>query len=256
MKAGIMPAIHTKLLFLFLVSNWWTSNNQCNILMDQTVKRQRGKIIMPTAYNPPLLYFILMQYYQDIQIDIHETYPKQTWRNRCRIMAANGILDLSIPIEKPACESPVTGNVKTSDHLPWQRNHWRSIYSAYRKSPFFIHYADLFEEKYRLPFSGKLIDWNSGLLQSLIDELQLNCNISYTENFTKMPAEVIDPRIFLTPKNSSGSFIWPEYHQVFGERHGFVSNLSIADLIFNLGPDSMDYLHECIRLNASQLIVG
>ncbi len=224
--------------------------------MNRMVKKNPGKIIMPTSYNPPLIYFVLMLYHKNIQIDIHETYPKQTWRNRCRIMAANGILDLSIPIEKPAYEPSVSGNVRVSDHLPWQRNHWRSIYSAYRKSPFFIHYADLFEEIYLLSFSGRLIDWNTRLLKSLICELKLDCSVSFTKQFIKEPYGLVDYRLRLTPKKLWHSFKWPGYHQVFGERHGFVSNLSIADLIFNLGPDSMDYLNECVRLNALQLIEG
>jgi hypothetical protein len=224
--------------------------------MDHTFKQKHGKIILPTAYNPPLVYLVLMIYHQNFQVDIHETYPKQTWRNRCQIMAANGILDLSIPIEKPACEPPVTGNVRISNHLPWQRNHWRSLCSAYRKSPFFIHYADLFEAKYLSPFSGRLIDWNTELLQCLINEFKLDCNISFTKNFTKETSGVIDYRLQLTPKKPWLLFKWPVYHQVFSEKHGFVSNLSIIDLIFNLGPDSMDYLHECVRLNTTQLIAG
>lgn len=224
--------------------------------MDHSVKLKHDKIILPTSYNPPLVYFVLMLYHQNIQVDIHETYPKQTWRNRCRIMAANGMLDLSIPIEKPACEPPVTGNVRISDHLPWQRNHWRSIYSAYRKSPFFIHYADLFEEKYLSPFSGRLIDWNTGLLQSMINEFKLDCSVSYTKYFVKEPSGQVDYRLHLTPKQPWLEFNWPVYHQVFGERHGFVANLSILDLLFNLGPDSMDYLHECLQLNTTQLIKG
>jgi hypothetical protein len=224
--------------------------------MDHTSMPVKGNIILPTAYNPPLSYMMVMMYHNCFQIDIHETYPKQTWRNRCRILTANGILDLSIPVEKPVHDPPFTGNIVTSNHLHWQRNHWRSICSAYRNSPYFIYYADLFETRYLSPYFGRLIDWNNTLLANLIEELKIGCTFSNTISFTKEPFGPYDYRLYLTPKKPFDLFKWPTYHQVFSEKYDFFPDLSIIDLMFNLGPDSGEYLQECVQLFKSQLIDG
>ncbi len=224
--------------------------------MNQAFLPDTSHIIMPTAYCPPLLYMVFILHYESPQIDIHETYPKQTWRNRCRILTANGLLDLSIPVEKPKHEQAVTGKIITSNHIDWQRNHWRSICSAYRKAPFFIHYADLIEANFTTPFAGCLVEWNQQLLTRLMSEMGIHKAISYTSSYNISPHGQIDFRQYLTPKKPVSLIKWPPYWQVFSDRYEFFPNLSVIDLIFNLGPDAANYLSECVCLYKNQLIDG
>lgn len=213
-------------------------------------------IILPTAYLPPLSYMLMLMYHKKAYIDIHESYLKQSWRNRCRILTANGLLDMSIPVKKPESKPATIANIETSDHLPWRRNHWRSIASAYRKAPYFVYYADLIEAIFWGGFTGKLIDWNNKLLLTVINETGLDCQLSYTNAYIENPSKGTDYRQCLTPKQPWASFEWPEYYQVFGDRHGFKPDLSILDLLFNMGPDTLNYLQSCILLYKNTLLIS
>ena len=198
----------------------------------------------------------LLLCYKTILIDIHETYQKQTWRNRCRILTANGILDLSIPIKKNNKRPASIQYIETSNHLPWRRNHWRSISSAYSKAPFFIYYADMIEAHYHSGLSETLLEWNDKLINGIITELGLNCHLKHTNFYIRFPYGEIDFRQGLTPKQPWKGIDWPEYYQVFGDRHGFTPDLSILDLLFNLGPDARNYLEDCAQQYKSQFISG
>lgn len=206
-------------------------------------------LLLATAYLPPVEYFAWILLADKVSIEAHETYPKQTWRNRCKIAAANGPLNLSIPVEKPLGNHTPTGMVKVSRHAPWQRQHWKSIELAYNKSAFFMHYCDLFEPFFAEKPPVHLVELNFLLLKAILGELQVNVNPCMTDDFMVIPDGMVDLRNAISPKNRGDKRpdmkIFQPYFQGFSDKYGFVPNLSIIDLLFNLGPETMGYLRNC-----------
>lgn len=218
------------------------------------------QLLLSTAYLPPIAYILLIRHFGKATIELHETYQKQTWRNRCRIISANGLLDLTIPVSKPFGRNTQTGAVLVSNHAPWQRHHWRSLVSAYQSSPYFIHYAPVLEPFYAAPFAGSLTEWNDMILGIFMKELGLVADLATTKSYQRQHAGSLDIRAALSPKSSwpheVAGLIWPSYMQVFDEKHGFVANLSVIDLLFNLGPESVVYIDKCLSALPAQLKVG
>ncbi len=181
-------------------------------------------------------------------MELHETYPKQTVRNHCTIMAANGLLKLSIPVSRPQGSKTKTGDVRISSHEEWQARHWRSIASAYGKSPFFLYYEDLFRPLYENQPDDTLWKWNMRLLRIITGEFGIDTPVVPGKKFVARPRDTIDLREGIgTKKNLGQSFVvadWPRYNQTFAEKHGFKPNLSIIDLICNVGPDTRSYLEK------------
>ncbi len=204
--------------------------------------------LFSTAYLPPLEYMAFIVHTGRATIELHESYPKQTWRNRCRIITANGLHDLSIPVQMINGNNTKTKDIVTSRHQNWQIKHWRAIKSAYAKSAFFIYYKDLFEEFFLKPYCGLLWKFNQNIMEALFEEMNIRAYFTTTKSFIKPGDYNPDLRFSITPKQSGqGGEIfreWREYQQVFSERHGFVPNLSILDLIFNMGPETGGYLKE------------
>ncbi len=195
-------------------------------------------MILATSYFPPISY-VAKFFGNDVIIDIHEHYIKQTYRNRCEILAANGSLFLSVPVSKGSLHKPCSKDILIDYSKPWQKIHWRSIESAYNNSPFFLYYKDQVEE---CVFSNHkfVSDLNQQILEMIFKQLQLKIDVRYSENYID-PGTDDDFRNSISPKNKSGigfSF----YQQVFSEKHGFQSDLSILDLLFNMGPDAKEYL--------------
>lgn len=182
-------------------------------------------------------------------VDIHETYPRQTYRNRCRIGAANGILDLTIPVEKPYGNHTPTNGVVPSKKLPWQKQHWKSICAAYGKSAFFMYYSHLLEPFYLGLTPETLVQWNQDLLKAVFDALNIDAEIISSPSFVKGVYGMLDLRTEISPKakkqDSEKNLIFKPYFQPFTHKHGFLPNLSIIDALFNLGPDALTYLDEC-----------
>lgn len=182
-------------------------------------------------------------------IEIHETYPKQTWRNRCSIPSANGPLALSIPVEKPLGNHTPTRLVTISSHLPWQKQHWRSIVSAYSKSAFFLFYQDLLEPFFMGKPPALLVYWNQKLLAAISEEIGLKQKPGTSISFEKNPTGKIDLRQAISPKTvnkpENDEDIYPAYFQAFAEKYGFLPNQSVIDVLFNLGPDTLPYLKNC-----------
>lgn len=196
-------------------------------------------IIVSTAYFPPLGYVSALLKARQAVIELHETYPKQTCRNHACIYGPNGIQTLSIPVNKPFGNHSKTKDIRIADALSWQRTHWRSIEAAYSNSPFFLYYQDyfrpFFEKKYEF-----LADINSEILETLLRLLRISTNITFSETYVAAPTALKDLRSILTAKHARA--ICPPYTQTFSEKHGFISNLSVLDLIFNLGPEAAEYL--------------
>ena len=202
-----------------------------------------NKVILSTAYLPPVQYFTKLIKYDDILIEAHENFIKQTYRNRCNIYGANGLLALSIPVKKINTKTKIKDIVIDYD-TNWPKMHWKSIESAYRSSAFFEFYAD-----YLAPFYHKkyqfLIDFNHDIIKMLAEQLEIDINFSYSEKYgfpEKIPFDDFRDIIHPKKKRSDPDFKEKEYFQVFSDKQGFISNLSIIDLLFNTGPEALQYL--------------
>lgn len=202
--------------------------------------KQHKNIILPTAYLPPIEYFYHLVNADEILIELHESYPKQTYRNRSKIFTANGILSLSIPVIRIHGNHTKTKDIQISYSDDWQKNHWRAIESAYNASPYFLYYKDELEIFYKKPFNT-LTEFNTALLIQLLDFILCEKDIQFTEEYIKENKASIDLRNHFNPKKES-SFECPKYFQVFEEKHGFQSNLSIIDLLFSEGPNTLNFL--------------
>jgi hypothetical protein len=179
-----------------------------------------------------------------IIIEQHEHYIKQTWRNRCRIAAANGVQDLVIPVHLSGNHTPMN-EVRIDYDGIWQRQHWQSIRSAYGNSPFFEFYADYFSPFYEKNNWDKLIDFNSEIFSVTMKLLKINPEFSFTTEYIPADENYIDNRNSISPKKSieeDPDFMVKRYVQVFEERHGFIPNLSIIDLLCCCGPTSSEIL--------------
>lgn len=182
----------------------------------------------------------------DTLIEQYENYGKGSYRNRCHIVGANGILVLSIPLEKGKNQRMPIRDVRISYADNWQKLHWQSIQSAYGNAPFFEFYVDDIRSHYeqKTPF---LFDFNWKLLNSLVEILGLDTSlIQCTSTFEKTPSGGLDFRNGISPKPKQQvldkAFTPRTYPQVFSEKHGFLANVSVLDLLFCAGPESLRYL--------------
>ena len=195
-----------------------------------------GSICLETLYLPPVSAFVMMQSFSSIVIDGDENFRKSTWRNRCTIINANGKLLLTVPIIGGRGVRSKTKDVRIANDQPWQNIHWRSLIAAYGKSSFFIFY----EEKFRVHYEKRfvfLIDFNIALLEACFQILQWEKVILKNNSMHQLEA-TSNPRLQIPPHAK----ISKSYHQVFEARHGFISDVSIVDLIFNLGNEAQGYL--------------
>lgn len=173
---------------------------------------------------------------------------RQSYRNRYNIMVANGILPLTVPVVKPLKNMTHTKDALVSYDTPWQTNHWRSIVSAYGRTPFFEFYADDYEPHFNKQYKY-LWDYNLSLMSVVADQLGISSDIVFTNNYDGVLLDGCDLRDMIHPKRDwqeDTSFFPQSYHQVFDDKRGFCPNLSIIDMIFNVGPDSAQLLRNCI----------
>jgi len=205
------------------------------------------KIVLSTAYLPPLEWFSLIVNSAEWEIERYERYQKQSYRSRCHILSANGTLPLYIPIERALGLSIPITQVKIDYKTDWQIKHWRAIESAYRRSPFFEYYQDDFRPFY-LSQTETLFDYNRELIKLILSLLGLNCAVNLSDRYYDTN-EINDFRERIHPKKASiiDSNKNGRYHQVFAQKFGFVANLSIIDLLFNEGPQSLYYLKNEIQ---------
>jgi hypothetical protein len=198
-----------------------------------------SKIILSSAYLGPVQWYAAFLN-NDATIEQHEHYVKQTWRNRMRIAGPNGVQDLIIPVH--ARNHTPLHEVTINYTEAWQRQHWQSIRSAYGNSPFFEFYADHFSPFYERKHCEKLLDYNTELLALTLRLLKQKKEIVFTNEFIPSPENTTDLRSHISPKENA-TFIPKRYLQVFEERHGFIPNLSIIDLLCCVGPASVEILN-------------
>ena len=171
--------------------------------------------------------------------ELNQNFNKQTLRNRTYIYGPNKILKLSIPI-KHSKESFTLENTLIENDFQWQKDHWKSIQSAYKSSPFFEFYEDGLRNLYFNNYN-KLSVFNIECIKLVYEWLDISTKSSFTKTFKEKYNTDIDLRD-MAEKNFDDKFIVKEYIQVFSPNHGFKNNLSILDLVFNQGPNSISYL--------------
>lgn len=204
------------------------------------------KILLSSAYFAPLGYFTAIKNSSIIYVEQYENFGKQSYRNRCEIMTTNGVIALTVPVDK-ANSKTLIKDLKINYAVDWQKIHKRSIESAYRNSPYYDYYIDdilhFFENKERF-----LIDLNNKITQTLLDILQIKKEIKPTpdfigqENSDILTGNILDLRQTFHPKANKRvnnlEIEYKPYHQTFSERIEFTPNLSILDLIFCCGPEA------------------
>jgi len=209
--------------------------------------------ILSTAYLPPIQYFAKILDYSEILIEAHETYLKQSYRNRCIILSCNGPLPLIIPVVKTNGNNTPIKEIEIDYTVNWQKNHWKAIESAYRTSVYYDFVSDLLEPFYRKKVKY-LFDFNSEILFEIISFLRVNKPLSNSNQFVKNYLEGFDDfRQSIHPKLQyqlkDNDFVAAKYFQVFSDRFNFYPNLSIVDILFNEGLDSLSIIEESIMKN-------
>lgn len=207
-------------------------------------------VILGSAYLPPVSYFAALYSCRKAYIERYDHYMKQTYRNRCVIASADGPLALTIPVEKSSEGKCAMKDIRVSEHGNWRHVHRNAFVAAYKQSPFFDYYADefnaFFDRKYEF-----LYDFNMELVQWLCEQIDIQPELVPTIEYMDAGEYVLDLREAIHPKKSVGdgmSFYRPvSYYQVFDSRHGFQPDLSIVDLLFNMGPESLLVLRNSLE---------
>lgn len=201
------------------------------------------QVLLSTAYLPPISWFAALLKSETAFIEAHETYTKQTFRNRCNILGPNGKQMLSVPVSKPKGNSKIR-EVEITDHNNWKRLHWRAILTAYNTSPFFLFYRDKIEAAL---FKNHRHLWslNLELIGLFVNMLEIKINLFPTSGYVKEPGKTYDLRNTIHPKiEFIPRQLFIPYTQVFNTKHPFIPDLSIIDLLFNEGPAARDYIQD------------
>ncbi len=193
-------------------------------------------LFLPT-YFAPISQYVAIFKNKKIIFEVEDNFQKQTYRNRCNIYGTNGKLTLNIPIIHNGKQK--TKDIRIDNSVKWQRNHFRSLASAYNSSPFFEFYEDdlrpLYEQK-----QAFLLDFNLKCHMFIINALQSEITYSKTDTYQVKP-KIKDFRSLAIAKKEP-KYSFDSYFQIFNDTHGFISNLSILDLLFMEGPNAETYL--------------
>lgn len=205
-------------------------------------------LLIEPHYFPNIQYFSKIFNYNEIIIDDLSLFEKQSYRNRMRILGANKVLSLIVPVKKDKTKMKLK-DVQIDYGINWQKDHWNSIISAYNKSPFFLFYMNDFEKNFNKK-KNFLIDLNIEIILNLIEILELDTKIKLLSETDVSKGEFDDLRNSIHPKKkhnkSDNSLKNIEYQQVFSERFDFIPNLSVVDLLSNKGPEAVQILMESV----------
>ena len=202
------------------------------------------QLLLSTTYFGPIQWYQKLYRAESVQIERWESFQKQTYRNRCIIATTNGPQALTVPIERQFTINCIK-DIRISDHGNWRHLHWNALQSAYGESPFFDYYQDdirpFFEQRW-----DYLLDFNEAIREKMCELIDIHPKVDYSKKFTvySLSSCVPDYRMVIRPKNPEPDpdFTPKRYYQVYEQKHGFLPNLSILDLLFNMGPESIFYL--------------
>ncbi|WP_343616315.1 WbqC family protein [Flavobacterium sp.] len=197
-----------------------------------------NSLLLPT-YFPSISHFAVMAQSDTITFEMEDNFQKQTNRNRTYIYSPNGIQLLNIPVKHSKAAHQKTKDILIENEFDWQKQHFKSLEAAYRSSPFFEYFEDdivpIFEKKHTF-----LMDLNMEVLETVTKCLRMKLEFGKTEEYFHEVTNFSDFRYLANGKKDQNSF--EKYTQVFDDKHGFINNLSVLDLLFNEGKFAMDYL--------------
>ena len=198
-----------------------------------------NNILIHPTYFPSISHYVAIVQAESVTFEMEDNFQKQTNRNRMYIYSPNGIQMLNIPIKHSKDKHQKYKDVRIENDFGWQKNHFKSLEAAYRTSPFFEYFEDdfrpLFQKKHEF-----LMDLNYEIFQLVNDSLGINIQPEKTTEFFHEVSDYTDFRPLVNGKKDTTQL--EEYTQVFNEKHGFINNLSILDLLFNEGRYAVDYL--------------
>lgn len=200
-----------------------------------------SQAIFSLPYFGPISYYVELVNYDSIFIEAAENYQKQSHRSRQYIYGANGKLMLNIPVKHGKSKHRLKyKESKIENNFSWQVLHFRSLEAAYRTSPYFEFYEEdiepLFDKNH-----DSLFNFNLKCFKTILDLLGIDLIIEYNSKYQTEYKSIEDKRYLIEAKKATKTPLKP-YHQVFEDKFGFIENLSILDLLFNLGPESVPYL--------------
>lgn len=195
-------------------------------------------LIHPT-YFPSISHFVAMVQADALTFEVEDNFQKQTNRNRMYIYSPNGTQLLNIPVKHSIAAHQKFKDTRIEPAFDWQKQHFKSLEAAYRTSPFFEYFEDdirpLFEKKHTF-----MMDLNFQAMEIVTGCLGMDFSYGKTSEYFHEVENVNDLRYLANGKKDIAQF--EPYTQVFGEKHGFINNLSILDLLFNEGRYAVDYL--------------
>ena len=197
-------------------------------------------ILLHPVYFPNIAHCVAMVNAEEVTFETDDNFQKQTYRNRTYIYDANGKLILNIPVIHTQKNRQKYRDVKIVKNTKWQALHWKSLQSAYRTSPFFEFYEDDLRPLFHLK-TNYIMDFNLKCFEVVSECLQLDLKVNTTETYEHIVEDKTDLRHLVNAKNES-LFGFDTYTQVFSEKHGFIGNLSVLDLLFNEGTNALHYL--------------
>ncbi|MBP6039088.1 MAG: WbqC family protein [Flavobacterium sp.] len=196
-------------------------------------------ILIHPTYFPSISHYIAMVKAESITFEMEDNFQKQTNRNRMYIYSPNGIQLLNVPVKHSKEKHQKFKDVRIENDFAWQKNHFKSLEAAYRTSPFFEYFEDdfrpLFEKKQEF-----ILDLNLQIFELINNSLGIKIEAQKTTEFFHDSLNYDDVRSLVNGKKDVTQI--EEYTQVFNEKHGFINNLSILDLLFNEGRYAVDYL--------------
>ncbi len=208
------------------------------------------KGIFSLAYAGSVRYYAAMLACKKVIVSIGDKRSKMSWNtNHCNLVGANGKQTLTLPLIKPI-EGPVgtLNDVKLSEHGDWRRVHWGALFSAYGKSPFFEYISDELQSIYENHNLDNLVEFNKAIHNLVVEFLDLPINVTFEAELPQINEDTIDFRGKVgVNKSDKLSFIQEQtYWQVWQERHGFIPDLSIFDLLMNQGREAIFTLKKMI----------
>lgn len=206
----------------------------------------KNKLLVESQYWGCVDFYRYSKDFNEIVFEKHEHFVKASYRNRCEIATPDGVLKLSVPIKNGRNKKQIVSDTEIFYVENWQKQHWDSLCSAYRSSPYFEYYEDDLQPLYEKKFKY-LLDLNEATFNWAKERLDFSMKHSYSEKFSKVPTEdYTDFRSFILPKAEKSKNPFKnnpvKYIQVFGERTGFFPNLCILDLLFAEGPNAANLL--------------